>query len=200
MRQGDDPYGVLPLAIAGIVVGVGLALGFGALFYHEWVKDDETASATTLAKRDGRIEWAGWRRSARPDGPRWFLQVRIEGDSRGYIVSGDRVAASYREQVGQPRLGEIADLRDTQATVVVDSSLLNAPTPYLSGLHVGGETVVPLENAQSKRSSLWGRAGRLLLYGAATLVGLGILGASGHHVVVCVRYRRRRMEARRDNP
>lgn len=200
MRQGDDPYGMLPLAVAGIVVGLGLALGVGTLFSHEWLKDGETASASTLAKRDGRIEWAGWRRSARRDGPRWFLQVRLKGDPHGYIVSGDRVSASYREQVGPPSLGEITDLRDTEATVVVDSSLLNAPTPYLSGLHVDGETVVVLANAQSKRSSLWGRAGRLLLYGAATLLGLGILGASGHHVVVCIRYRRRRMKARRDHP
>lgn len=199
MRQGKNPYGVLPIAVAGIVVGIGLVLGCGALMYHEWPEDGH-ASPTTPVKVEGKIEWAGWRRSARPDGPRWFLQVRMEGDPRRYIVSGDRVPASYREQVGQPRSGEITELGDKHVTVFVDSSLLKMPTPYLSGLHVGGETVVPVENAQSTSFSVWGRVGLLSLLGAAALVGLGTLAASVHHVVVCVRYGRRRSEFGQDNP
>lgn len=192
MKASTDPVAQLPLAIAGIVVGMVLALGSGYALHLQWSDQNESIPSpdTTLK---GTTEWAGWRASAVPEGPDWYLEIRLVGRPRGFLVATDRLPEAVQSQYGSPAANQhIPALTGEPATVVVDSTLLAHPArhPYLSGLHVNGEIIVPQKNGELEGSSLWGSPRLGLLLGFGLLVGLALVGASLQHVVVCVRQRR----------
>ncbi len=193
MRSSDDPVALLPFAVAGILVGIGLVVGCGYGLYGQWTQK----GAEQHDRLEGRIEWAGWRRSAAAGGPRWYLQVRIEGDDRGFLAAASEVAKTRRERIGIPEppgsgaRRSIPSLEGRSAVLVVDSALNpENPTPYLSALRVDGEPVVPLDGRAGKASPLWQQMVVWVLLGLGALTGAGLIGVSGQHVLVSIRHRR----------
>jgi hypothetical protein len=201
MNPSDDPVALLPFAVLGLIVGLGLAAVGGIGLYERWANDGASvAQKAGHAFLDGRIAEARWRRSAAAGGPDWYLQVRISGDRRGFLVAAQDLPASERARLGFPpgstgdnRRG-ISALMDRPATVVVDSSLRRSPgnpTPYLSALRVGGTTVLPLNDA-GPSDPLWRRAALTGLLIVSMVAGWSLFGASAHHIRVCLRHRRPR--------
>lgn len=194
MNPSDDPFVLLPFAVAGIIVGAGLAFGSGYGLYTR-LSDEETAQSGEYVMVDGQIEWAGWRQSATGGGPAWYLLVRIAGDDRGFLVSASSLSEQDRSRFGEPGgpapKQPIPSLVGRQATIVVDSRLsTNNPRPYLSALRVDGETLVPLNDRSAESDPLWTRVGIVLLLGLGVFIGAGVLIGSLQHVVVCVRHGR----------
>lgn len=190
MAHPDAPYALLPLAFAGIVIGIGITVLCGILIANQgWFEQDGIRSAR-YAGVEGTIERVGWRRSAAARGPDWFFQVHLEKDERGFIVSADEVPASWKDRFGPPSTEGIASsgLIGKTARMLVDSTLLDQPTPYISSLRVEGRTIVPAEDPESNPSPFWIRLGLLVVYGIGIVVGVGLAGASGHHVFVCLQY------------
>jgi hypothetical protein len=193
-NPSDDPFALLPFAVAGIIVGAGLAFGCGYGLYTRWT-DEETSQSDHHVTVDGQIEWAGWRQSAVGGGPAWYLQVRIAGEDRGFLVSALSLSDQDRSRFGEPGgpapKQPIPSLIGKQATIVVDSGLsANNPRPYLSALRVDGETLVPLHNRSSESTPSWKRVGLGLLLGLGVFIGTGMLIGSLQHVIVCVRHGR----------
>jgi hypothetical protein len=191
MTPSEDPSALLPLAVLGAVIGAGLAFACGYGLYHRGIGERAPAHGSHVVL-NGPIAWAGWRQSAVPSGPDWYLQLRLEGDSRGFLVAASSLPTTYRARLdgpdGRPR-SPLPSLVGKRAAVVVDSSLHRSPgvsTPYLSALRVEGTTIVPLTPGES---SSGGAGVLLLLLGVGALGGLGLLGASVHHAVLCVRHR-----------
>lgn len=196
MPTSDDPSALLPFAIIGIVIGTGLALGCGYGLYSQATGDGSPGEATEYARLEGPIERATWRKSAWPDGPDWYLQIHLEGDSRGFLVAASSLRGPVRAQLEDPTCQgasrtRIPALAGETATVVVDSSLWHSQQPYLSALHVQGHVVVPLDGRESGSSPLSPRIALWLVLITGALGGVGILGASVHHVFVSIRFKAR---------
>jgi hypothetical protein len=194
MDRSDDAFAYFPVAIAGAVLGLGLMVGCGYFAYDHGPAGDNTRRLSSYAMIDGRVEWAGWRMSTGRGGPHRFLQIRFEGDHRGFLVASENVPRAHRRQFERTRTGddEIPSLMGRAATVAVDSALLNEETPYISGLWVGEETIIPVRGNSCDSVDGWRQTALLSLYWMGTLVGLGILGVSVQHLTVCVRYWRSR--------
>lgn len=192
MNRSDDPYTLLPLAFAGIVVGLVMTAVFGDLGYDQLNTGEGTSASPKYAEIEGPIAWAGWRTSAVAQGARWFLQIRIEDDHRGYIVAAEDVPETGQARFGSPgsEKDTLSELVGKPVAVTIDSSLLEEETPYMAGLSVGGEPIISADDG-SESPSVWIRSALVIGYGMGTLMGLGILGASVQHVVVCVRHWRR---------
>lgn len=143
---------------------------------------------------DGTIQEARWRQSAMGSGPAWFLQLRLDGDPRGFIVAASRLSEADRDRFGPPAArssNRIPLLEGKRATVVVDSSLQHTPaglTPYMSALRVDGRRIVSRTGAAPDPPSPWKTSALLLLAGGGLLLGVGLLGASLHHVFLCLRH------------
>lgn len=192
--QHEPPFAYLPFALPGLLVGFGLILGCG---YGVLTRLDDSFSPkagpghTTIR---GTIEWAGWRQSAAADGPARFLQVRLEGDPRGFLVSTSDLTAAFRErQVAseQAKRNRLPGLEGKQAVIVVDDHFQERPrpsTPYMKALRINGRTVVPM----APPGSTSGNPGLLtvLLLGGGLLLGIGLTSVSLHHIAVCVRHMR----------
>ena len=196
MSPRADPFVYLAIAIPGFLFGVGLLVAGGTILQSHWVPDG-SASADRFVI-DDTIAWAGWRRSAAPDGPTWFLQVRLKGDPRNFLVSAEDLTASFRERLRAARQSPrrsrraLSGWEGRPVRVWVDASVRDASpssTPYMLSLRVDGEPVVRSPDDASEGTGkgplFWG------LIGTGMLVGLGVAGASLHHLVVCVRYWRR---------
>lgn len=191
MTRRRDPYTHLPMAAAGIVLGLALTAVFAYRAYDHGESRPDAQRSPDRATIEGTVEWIGWTRSAARDGPDWFLQLRLKGDRRGFVVAADEVPETHRARLegrGDER-GEIPELVGKEAAVVVDSALLEAEAPYMSGLRVGGEAVLSRDGAGPNSSSDWGHRGLLVGYWIGFLGSVVLLGVSVHHVVVCVRYR-----------
>lgn len=190
MSSSNDPIALLPLAVAGLVVGACLALGSGYGLHLQWSRGHDATASSAQATLEGPIEWAGWRASAVSDGPSWYLEVRLAGRPRGFLVAAESLSDRARARYGSPAADEgIPALAGRRATVVVDSSLLARPEqhPYLAALHVNGETVVPQGDKAPDESTPWIHRALGLVLGVGLLVGVGVVGASLQHVIVCVR-------------
>lgn len=193
MHASTDPVAHLPLAVAGIVVGAVLALGSGYALHLQWGEESGSNPSSLHTTLVGITEWAGWRASAVPEGPDWYLEVRLEDRPRGFLVTTDRLSEGVGSQYGSPGANQrIPALTGKQATVVVDSTLLARPAqhPYLSGLRVNGEIIVPEKSGGSDEWSAWESSWLGVLLALGVLVGLAFLGASLQHAVVCVLQRR----------
>lgn len=193
MSSSSDPVALLPLAVAGLVAGACLAFGSGYGLHLQWSRGPDATASPAQATLEGRIEWAGWRTSAVPDGPNWYLEVRLAGRPRGFLAAAESLSDRARARYGSPATDQgIPALAGEQATVVVDSSLLARPErhPYLAALRVDGQTIVPQGDAAADESMPWIRRVLGLLLGVGVLVGVGVVGASLQHVVVCIRQRR----------
>lgn len=197
MRHRTDPYSYLALALPGVVVGVGLVFLTGFLFLDRWFETDAATPDAAHAAIQGRVEGADWVASAAPTGPRLYLRLHIEEDSRSFIVSVRTLSERGCDALGvldrsRARAGtDIPGLIGRSADIVVDSTLRETPaqaTPYVSALRVSGTVLVPLAGREGDAVSPRRRGVLLLLLGLGTLLGLGIFGASVHHVAVCVRY------------
>ena len=190
MSAPDDPVALLPMAVAGLLIGAGLAAGSGYGLHLQWsgqARADATAPHATV---EGRIAWAGWRASAAGEGPDWYLEVRLADRPRGFLVAAPSLTDTAQARYGPPAAGRgISALSGRRATVVVDSSLLARPAqhPYLAALRVEGETVVPLGDEQPP-SSPWVDWPVGLLLGVGLLVGVGLVGVSLQHIVVSVQH------------
>jgi len=191
MNGSTDPVSLLPLAVAGIVVGATLSLGSGYALHLQWsVQAEPTDSAHTTLK--GTVEWAGWRASAVPTGPNWYLEIRLAGRPRGFLIPSRRLSEAIKSRFSGPRPDEaIPALTGQEATVVVDSTLLARAErhPSLAALRVNGERIVGPKNDRSEGSASSARWGLGLLFGLGIVVGVGLFGACLQHVVVCVRRR-----------
>ena len=191
MNGSTDPVSLLPLAVAGIVVGATLSLGSGYALHLQWsVQAEPIDSAHTTLK--GTVEWAGWRASAVPTGPNWYLEIRLAGRPRGFLVASRRLSEAIKSRFSGPRPDEaIPALTGQEATVVVDSTLLARAGrhPSLAALRVNGERIVGPKNDRSEGSASSARWGLGLLFGLGIVVGVGLFGACLQHVVVCVRRR-----------
>lgn len=197
VNPSDDPFALLPFAVAGLIVGIGLALGGGYGLSQQWRATDASGRITEHVEVEGCVEWAGWRQSAVGEGPGWYLQVRLVGDERGFLVAASSIPASQQARLegadGRARNREVTSLKGKQATIIVDSGLVASPgnlTPYLSALRVEGETIVPLNGRTSSSTSLWRRLVWMLLLGIGLLAGVGLSAASVQHIAVCVRHGR----------
>lgn len=193
MSPSSDPAALLPLAVVGLVIGASLALGSGYGLHLQWSRGQGASASPAQVPLEGRIEWAGWRASAVPDGPSWYLEVRLADRPRGFLVAAESLSDWARARFGSPAADQgIPALTGEQATVVVDSSLLGRPErhPYLAALRVDGQTIVPQGGEAGDESMPWIRRGLGLLLGVGVLVGVGVVGASLQHVVVCIRQRR----------
>jgi len=192
MTPSDDPFALLPFAVAGLIVGAGMAFGGGYGLHQQWGEAQRTIPPAGHVTVDGRIEWAGWRQSRVRDGPAWYLQLRIAGDDRGFLVSAASLSERDRARFGEPTARQpIPVLEGKQASLVIDSALSSSnPTPYLSALRVEGKTIIPFEEEADPPAPLWKRVGWGLLLGMGLLVGVGMFIASLQHIVVCVRHGR----------
>jgi hypothetical protein len=195
-RQHEDPFAYLPIVIPGLLVGLGLVLGGGVLAAAQIDASSPPTAAAGQATIRGTVAWAGWRQSAAADGPAWFLQVRLDGDPRGFLVSASDLTATFRDRHDQsgPARGTrrpLSGLEGKDAVIVVDDRFQERPrpsTPYMQALRIGGTVVAPLRpDASSEGPS----TGFLLLLGAGVLAGLGLTSVSLHHIAVCVRHARR---------
>jgi len=196
MNPSDDPFALLPFAIAGIVLGVVLAGGCGYGLYQWRSADrggDRWGNHVTFT---GPIAWAGWRPSAAADGPDWYLQVRLEDEAHGFLVAASDVPGPLKDRYGfrvtARQARPISALMGKGARLAVDSSLVvdaTNRTPYLSALQVAGETVVPFRKEAPAPAPLWWRVVLHGLLGLGALVGIGLFSASSQHVVVCLRHR-----------
>lgn len=187
-----SPFAYLHFAVMGLLVGLGIATGSGIRLQDQWRHGGEKAVSDYVAVQ-GRITKAQWRRSAAPDGPNWYLQVWVEGDDRGFLIAERDLSTSSLETVGvsEARDAPISELVGREGVVYLDSALVDSSTPYLSALQIEGRFVGPSKQAavsMFSSSSQWGVA---LFWGAGMLLGVGLLGVSVHHLVVCLRYWRR---------
>jgi hypothetical protein len=186
--RSTDPFSYLPYTVPALFVGVGMLVYAGTVLYDR-APADEGAAPDTVALR-GTVEWAGWRHSARGDGPARFLQVRLAGDPRGFLVAAADLSPAVRDRLRrQARGGRIPALEGGRATVVIDAAFRERPRaarPYLRGLRVDGTTIVRPAGADVPAAEGPG----LLLAGLGLLVGLGVTGACLHHFAVCVRHGR----------
>lgn len=194
MNPSDDPFALLPFAIAGLVVGLALAGGCGYGLYQGRV-DRSGDRWSQHVIRSGAIEWAGWRQSAAGGGPDWYLQVRLAGEDRGFLVGAAEVSAQRRTRYGFAEADgarrSISGLIGKTARLAVDSSLVadsSNRTPYLSALAVAGETVVPLR-AETTDAPRWWRLVVQGLFALGVLAGIGLFTSSAQHFVVCLRHR-----------
>jgi hypothetical protein len=188
MDRRDDAVAYFPVAIAGAVLGLGMMVGCGYVAYKHEMAGGDADEDPSYAMIEGRVAWAGWRTSAVREGPNRFLQIRFEDDHRGFLVDARDLPRAHRRRFERSGAGddEILGLIGVTATVAVDSALLNEETPYMSGLRVGGETVIPVHGGRADSSTR--SMALLLLYWGGTLLGVALLGASVQHMVVCVRY------------
>lgn len=194
-RSQEDPFAYLPLTIPGLLIGIGLIFGCGYLAL------DRTASGPPVSSPrhaviEGPIEWAGWRQSAAPGGPGWFLQIRLADDPRGFLVAATHLSATARTRLGEagPKRneGRLPMLEGKDATVVVDSHFQEPPrpnTPYMQALWVSGTPFVSTESPGGGPAGGSTTLG-LALLGAGVLLGLGLTSASLHHLAVCARHGR----------
>lgn len=192
--QRETPLAYLPFALSGLLVGFGLILGCG---YGVLTQLDDSFSPEAGPKQatiKGTIDWAGWRQSAAADGPARFLQVRLEEDPRGFLVSPSDLTAAFREHQAaseNAKRSRLPSLEGKQAIIVVDDHFQERPrpsTPYMKGLRINGTTVVSM----APSGSTSGDSGLLavLLIGGGLLLGIGLTSVSLHHIAVCVRHMR----------
>jgi len=195
-RSQEDPFVYLPLTIPGLLVGLGLILGCGYLALDR-TDSGPPAPSARHAVIEGTIEWAGWRRSATPDGPTWFLQIRLAEDPRGFLVSAAGLSDPARTRLGEAgpkrNQGRLPMLEGKSATVVVDSHFQEPPRPtppYMQALWVSGTPLVSAKSADGSPEPGGPSTLVLALLGAGVLLGLGLTSASLHHLAVCVRHGR----------
>lgn len=190
MFATNDPVALLPLAVAGLVIGAGLALGSGYGLHLQWSGRAWVPNSPRHTTIEGRTQWVGWRASAAPEGPDWYLEVRLADHPRGFLVAASGLADPSR--FGSPEAGRgIPALMGQPATVVVDSSFLSGTGrhPYLSALRVDGEAIVPLADGASNGTPRWLRWVVGLLLGGGVVIGVGVVGVCLQHVLLCVRRR-----------
>lgn len=197
MTRPADPFSYLPLALPGVIVGLGLIAGSGGLFLKQWSPSDAASADSAHTAIRGHVERADWVASAADRGPSLYLRLRIDTDPRSFIVSERSLAAPGRNRIEgleRARAGSgsvIPALAGRSATVVVDSSLRKTPdsvSPYMSALRVDGTVLVPLGTRNVNTTPVWVRRVQLLSLGLGTLLGLVIFGASVQHLSVCLRY------------
>ncbi|PSQ95559.1 MAG: hypothetical protein BRD55_09990 [Bacteroidetes bacterium SW_9_63_38] len=176
-----------------MVVGIGLSVLCGHLALDRWTLGTAAPSSETVVI-EGTVEWAGWRKSAHPDGPVWFLQLRLTTDSRGFLVAAADLSEPFRTQLrraGPPKNGaRLSSLIGTEASIRVAPRFQEPPrlpTPYVRTLRIDGAVVLAPESSPPSNGS----SGRMVsvLVGMGMLVGVGVTGVSVHHLVVCVRHR-----------
>ena len=195
-RPRGDPFAYLPFAIPGLLTGLGLVLGCGYLALSKMSGAPSTETPPGHATIQGTVEWASWRQSAAPDGPTWFLQVRLADDPRGFLVSASDLSDAFREQQAQSGRARrsrrrLPALEGKKAIIVVDDRFQQRPrppTPYMKALRIDG-TVLVSRRADSPPQAP--NALVVLLLGTGVLVGLGLASVSLHHLAVCVRHARR---------
>lgn len=190
MTSRETPVAYVHLAVLGLLFGLSMAVGGSLLLHDQWRDSRENPSASDHVIVRGRISDAQWRSSAVPQGPTRYLQVRIDGDPRGFLVSEQALSGATLRFLGISNLreGSLSELTGREGSVRIDSALQNEPTPYVSALRVDGRTVVSEANTGDGLSSSWRQRILGLLYGAGTLIGIGLISASSHHLVVCLRY------------
>ena len=193
MRQREDPFAALPFAVAGLLVGIGLSVLCGQIVLDRWAANPATRSSGE-AVVEGTVEWAGWRKSAHPDGPVWFLQLRLSTDPRGFLVAASDLTEALRAElrrVGPRKNGNrLPSLIGTEATIGMAPRFQERPrppTPYVRTLQVDG-TVVVASGSSREANEPYGPIA-VFVIGVGGLVGLGVTGVSGHHLVLCVRHR-----------
>lgn len=193
MSRHDDPFTVLPFAVAGVIVGVGLSGLCGYLALDRWATPP-VASRHEQAVIEGPIEWAGWRQSAHAEGPVWFLQLRLATDSRGFLVATSDLTDALRERLRQEQPlqngARLSSLIGIQATIGVAPRFQKrprSPTPYARTLWIDGTAVVApgSPSAEADGPYAWIASG---LVGVGLLVGFGVASVSAHHLVVCARH------------
>lgn len=190
MHRRDDAFAFFPVAIAGAVIGLGMMIGGGHFAYDYRTAGNEAHGLSSHAIIEGRVAWAGWRTSAAGGGPDRFLQFRLENDPRGFLVAADDLSSADRKRFKRSHSNddEVPTLTGATVVVAVDSALLDEETPYIAGLRVGGTTIIPARRDPSDSMHGWTPPALLTLYWICALVGVGILGASVQHIIVCVRY------------
>ena len=194
MRQREDPFAALPFAVAGLLVGIGLSVLCGQIVLDRWATNPATRTSSE-AVVEGTVEWAGWRKSVLSDGPVWFLQLRLSADPRGFLVAASDLPSAFREQLRQagPRDNgtRLPSLIGAQAAIGLAPRFQERPRPtrpYIQTLRIDGAAIVTsgASSAGADGPSSWIAHG---LVGIGLLVGIGVMGVSAHHLVVCVRYR-----------
>ncbi len=196
MVRRTDPFALFPVAVGGIVLGLLVIGGCGYLAFDQATTREPTGRASTYAQIEGRVAWAGWRTSAARGGADRFLQIWFENDPRGFLVAVKDLPDAVRKRLEESRSrdDEVPALVGRTATVAVDSALLGEERPYISGLQVGEEPIIPVGRASSDSSQGCGQRALRYLYWTGILFGVVLLSASVQHVVVCVRYGRRRAD------
>ena len=193
MHQRENPLFAVPFAVAGLLVGVGLSVLCGQFVLDRWTAS--SAPSSNQAVIEGPVEWAGWRRSVHADGPVWFLQLRLTTDPRGFLVAASDLPSAFREQLRQagPRDNgtRLSSLIGAQAAIGLAPRFQERPrptSPYIQTLRIDGAAIVTsgASSAGADGPSSWIAHG---LVGIGLLVGIGVMGVSAHHLVVCVRYR-----------
>jgi len=192
MSRRNDPFVALPVAVVGLIVGLGLSGLCGNVLWHRWTMAAPPSADPVVI--EGPIEWAGWRRSVHAEGPVWFLQLRLTTDSRGFLVARSDLTEALRERLRKEQPlhngARLSSLIGAQAAIGVAPRFQKPPrptTPYVQTLRIDGAPVLASGSSSGQNGSYdWVVP---VLVGIGGLVGLGATGVSAHHLIVCVRHR-----------
>lgn len=188
MRRSEELFAYASFAVAGLLVGLGLSVLSGTAAVQRWVPTPAALEANQV-RLAGTVEGAGWRSSAR--GAERFLQIRLRDDPRDFLVVASDVPKAVREWLGRTdRLSRLEGGRAVIVTAARFQERPRPPTPYMLALHVDGTVIVPHGRAADPPPP-WQRTVVSILLGAGLLVGLALVGVSGHHLVLCIRAWRR---------